>query len=148
MYPRFFDAWRAGDYPKAFDNLHRYFDYTMQTRDKSYHQYALLHMAILQADFGLFGDAFASMNETIATARENQDISCLNFSMSWLDHLSKAYPNELQSAGYTGMLGNEREGLAFLKTKAKEMKMSNLVSSTILSEAKAILSSVRNDMSW
>jgi anaphase-promoting complex subunit 5 len=114
----------------------------MQARDKSYYQYALLHMAILQADFGLFGEAFAAMNETIATARENQDISCLNFSMSWLDHLSKAYPKELERAGYTGMLGSEREGLAFLKAKAKEMKMWNLVSSTILSEAKATLSTV------
>lgn len=122
--------------------MHRYFDYTMQARDKSYYQYALLHMAILQADFGLFGEAFAAMNETIATARENQDISCLNFSMSWLDHLSKAYPKELERAGYAGMLGSEREGLAFLKAKAKEMKMWNLVSSTILSEAKATLSTV------
>jgi anaphase-promoting complex subunit 5 len=116
----------------------------MQTRDKSYYQYALLHMAILQADFGLYADAFASMNETIATARENQDISCLNFSMSWLDHLSKAYPKELQDAGYAGMLGSEREGLALLKSKAKEMKMWQLVSSTILSEAKSILSTVCN----
>ncbi|GME39785.1 hypothetical protein GTA08_BOTSDO02237 [Neofusicoccum parvum] len=79
---KFFDAWRAGDYTSSFDNLHRYFDYTMQTRDKTYYQYALLHMAILQADFGCFSEAIAAMNETIATARENQDMSCLNFSLS------------------------------------------------------------------
>ena len=114
----------------------------MQVRDKTHYQYALLHMAILQADFGFYGEAFAAMNETITTARENQDMSCLNFSMSWLDHFSKAYPKELERAGYAGMLGREHEGLAFLKTKAHEMKMWNLVSSTILSEAKAFLSSV------
>jgi len=138
----FFDAWRAGDYTNAFENLHRYFDYTMQARDKSYYQYALLHMAIFQADFGCFGEAIAAMNETIATARENQDISCLNFSMSWLNHLCKAYPREMKHAGYGGMLGSDREGLAFLKAKAKETKMWSLLSSTMLSEAKAVLSAV------
>ncbi|KAL0261638.1 APC5 protein [Diplodia seriata] len=120
---KFFDAWRAGDYTSSFDNLHRYFDYTMQTRDKTYYQYALLHMAILQADFGCFSEAIAAMNETIATARENQDMNCLNFSLSWLNHLVKAYPKQIRASGYGGMLGSERDGLAFLKSKAKETKM-------------------------
>jgi len=31
---RFLSSWRAGDYPGSFDNLHRYFDYTMQHRDR------------------------------------------------------------------------------------------------------------------
>ncbi|QDS68475.1 hypothetical protein FKW77_010842 [Venturia effusa] len=138
---RFFDAWRAGDYSSAFENLHRYFDYTTHTRDKSYYQYALLHMAILQADFGCFSEAIAAMNETIATARENQDVSCLNFSLSWLNHLSKAYPKEMRRAGYVGMLSSESENLEFLKNKAKETKMWNLYSSTLLSETKLLLSS-------
>lgn len=138
----FFDAWRAGDYSSAFENLHRYFDYTTHTRDKSYYQYALLHMAILQADFGCFSEAIAAMNETIATARENQDVSCLNFSLSWLNHLSKAYPKEMKRAGYVGMLSSESENLEFLKNKAKETKMWNLYSSTLLSETKLLLSSV------
>ncbi|OJD37482.1 anaphase-promoting complex subunit 5 [Diplodia corticola] len=138
---KFFDAWRAGDYTSSFDNLHRYFDYTMQTRDKTYYQYALLHMAILQADFGCFSEAIAAMNETIATARENQDMGCLNFSLSWLNHLAKAYPKQIRASGYGGMLGSERDGLAFLKSKAKETKMWSLLSSTLLSEAKMLLSS-------
>ncbi|OMP88746.1 Anaphase-promoting complex subunit 5 [Diplodia seriata] len=137
---KFFDAWRAGDYTSSFDNLHRYFDYTMQTRDKTYYQYALLHMAILQADFGCFSEAIAAMNETIATARENQDMNCLNFSLSWLNHLVKAYPKQIRASGYGGMLGSERDGLAFLKSKAKETKMWSLLSSTLLSEAKMLLS--------
>ncbi|KKY28967.1 putative anaphase-promoting complex protein [Diplodia seriata] len=74
----------------------------MQTRDKTYYQYALLHMAILQADFGCFSEAIAAMNETIATARENQDMNCLNFSLSWLNHLVKAYPKQIRASGYGG----------------------------------------------
>ncbi|KAF2735130.1 hypothetical protein EJ04DRAFT_220174 [Polyplosphaeria fusca] len=132
---KFFDAWRAGDYTTAFDNLHRYYDYAMQTREKHHYQYALLHMAILHADFGCFGEAIAAINETISTARENQDLTCLNFSLSWLNHMSKAYPKQMKGAGYMGMLGSERDGLTFLKTKAKESKMHNLLSATLLNEA-------------
>ncbi|KAI9689182.1 MAG: anaphase promoting complex subunit 5 [Bathelium mastoideum] len=137
---RFFDAWRAGDYTSSFDNLHRYFDYTMSTKDKTYYQYALLHMAVLQADFGCFSEAHAAMQETIATARENQDMNCLNFSLSWLHHLSKAYPGQMRAAGYAGITGSEREGLEFLEAKAKESKSWSLHSSTLLSLAKLTLS--------
>ncbi|KAL9082481.1 MAG: hypothetical protein Q9165_008884 [Trypethelium subeluteriae] len=136
----FYDAWRAGDYTSAFDNLHRYFDYTMSVRDKTYYQYALLHMAVLQADFGCFGEAYAAMQETIATARENQDMSCLNFSLSWLYHLSKAYPSQMKAAGYREVIGSEREGLEFLESKARDDKMWNLLSSTLLSQTKLGLS--------
>ncbi|KAF2867178.1 anaphase-promoting complex subunit 5-domain-containing protein [Massariosphaeria phaeospora] len=138
---KFFDAWKAGDYTSAFDNLHRYYDYAMQTREKIHYQYALLHMAILQADFGCFGEAIAAINETIATARENQDMTCLNFSLSWLNHMSKAYPRQMKGAGYMGMLGSERDGLTFLKAKAKETRMYNLLSATLLNEAKLCLAS-------
>lgn len=142
MSDRFFDAWRAGDYASSFDNLHRYFDYTMQTRDKTYYQYALLHMAVLQADFGCFPEAIAAMNEAIATARENQDMGCLNFALSWLNHLSKAFPKQMKGAGYGGMVGSEKDGLTFLKSKAKESRMWSLLSSTLLSEARLELSNV------
>lgn len=139
---RFFDAWKAGDYTSAFDNLHRYYDYAMQTREKIHYQYALLHMAILQADFGCFGEAIAAINETIVTARENQDMACLNFSLNWLSHMSKAYPNQMRTVGYMGLLGSERDGLLFLKSKAKETKMFHLLSATLLDEAKACLTTV------
>ena len=139
---RFFDAWRAGDYHSSFDNLHRYFDYTMSMRDKTYYQYALLHMAVLQADFGCFSEAYAAMQETIATARENQDMNCLNFSLSWLHHLSKAYPRQMRDAGYKGITGSEREGLEFLEAKAKEGRSWSLLSSTLLSLTKLTLSNV------
>jgi anaphase-promoting complex subunit 5 len=114
----------------------------MQTRDKIHYQYALLHMAILHAEFGCLSEAVAAINETIATARENQDMSCLNFSLGWLNHMSKAYPKQMKKAGYMGLIGSERDGLAFLKQKAKETKMYNLLSSTLLNEAKLGLSNV------
>jgi anaphase-promoting complex subunit 5 len=139
---QFFDAWKAGDYTSAFDNLHRYYDYAMQTREKIHYQYALLHMAILQADFGCFGEAIAAINETIATARENQDMTCLSFSLSWLNHMAKAYPKQMKGVGYMSMLGTERDALTFLKAKAKEAKMYNLLSATLLNEAKLSLTTV------
>lgn len=139
---RFFDAWKAGDYTSAFDNLHRYYDYAMQTREKIHYQYALLHMAILQADFGCFGEAVAAINETIATARESQDMTCLSFSLSWLNHMNKAYPKQMKGAGYMSMLGSERDALTFLKAKARELKMYNLLSATLLNEAKLSLATV------
>ena len=140
---QFFDAWKAGDYTSAFDNLHRYYDYAMQTREKIHYQYALLHMAILQADFGCFGEAIAAINETIATARENQDMTCLSFSLSWLNHMAKAYPKQMKGVGYMSMLGTERDALTFLKAKAKEAKMYNLLSATLLNEAKLSFMTVR-----
>ncbi|KAL5113826.1 APC5 protein [Pleosporales sp. CAS-2024a] len=136
---QFFDAWKAGDYTSSFDNLHRYYDYATQTREKIYYQYALLHMAILQADFGCFGEAIAAITETIATARENHDMTCLSFSLSWLNHMAKAYPKQMKSAGYTSMLGSERDVLTFLKAKAKDAKMYNLLGATLLNEAKLSL---------
>ncbi|KAE8139658.1 anaphase-promoting complex subunit 5-domain-containing protein [Aspergillus pseudotamarii] len=135
-YLRFLDAWRAGDYPSSFDNLHRYFDYTMHSRDRSSYQYALLNLAILQADFGCYGEAVSAMQEAVSIARESHDMNCLNFCMSWLYHFGKAFPEQMKDVQNTGMLGNEKEGLAFLKAKAKETEMWSLLSTTLLSEAK------------
>lgn len=76
---RFFDAWRAGAYQDAIDALHRYFDYSMEGYGslhniKTYHQYALLHLAVLHADFGCFEEAISAMNECIATGTHSQSI--------------------------------------------------------------------------
>lgn len=139
---RFLDAWRAGDYPSSFDNLHRYFDYTMHSRDRSSYQYALLNLAILQADFGCYGEAVSAMQEAVSIARESHDLNCLNFCMSWLYHFGKAFPEHMRDVENTGMLGNEKEGLAFLKAKAKETEMWSLLSTTLLSEAKLELQNV------
>lgn len=139
----FLDAWKSGDYPSSFDSLHRYFDYTMQSRDRSLYQYALLNLAILQADFGCFSEAVTAMQETIATARENHDMPCLNYSLSWLYQFGRTHLEEMAEIQKNGVLGSEKEALSFLKAKAKESNMWTLLSTTLLSEAKLTLSNVR-----
>jgi anaphase-promoting complex subunit 5 len=135
-YLSFLDSWRAGDYYSAFDNLHRYFDYAMQTRDRAFYQYALLSLAILQADFGCHSEALPAMQEAIATARENKDTTCLNFCMSWVYHFGRSFPGEVNAIRDSGILGSEVEGLAFLKSRARDAEMWSLLNTTLLSEAK------------
>jgi anaphase-promoting complex subunit 5 len=119
----------------------------MQNRDRMFYQYALLNLAILQADFGSYSEAVAAMQEAISTAREHKDMNCLNFCLSWLYHFGKAFPNETHDIHKSGMLGTEKEGLAFLKAKAKESEMWSLLSTSLLSEAKLGLQNVR-PMEW
>ncbi|CAM1501670.1 Fc.00g036540.m01.CDS01 [Cosmosporella sp. VM-42] len=138
-YLNFLDAWRAGDYPTAFDFLHRYFDYTMQNRDRLFYQYALMNLAVLQADFGCHKEAVAAMLETVSTARENRDMTCLNFALNWLFHFGRAHPDLVQDLESSSMLGTGKESLAFLRVKAKETGMWTLWSSVLLSEAKLSL---------
>lgn len=76
------------------------------------------------------------MQETINTARENKDMACLNFSLSWLYHFHKAHPQDCPDVIPSRM---ERESLQFLKAKAKEGGMHHLQSMAHLSEAKQIL---------
>ena len=143
MLLRFLDAWRSGDYPSSFDSLHQYFDYTMHNRDRTFYQYALLNLAILHADFGCCSEALSAMHEAISTARENNDMGCLNYSLSWLYHFGKAHPKEMGNFRRNGFLSTEKESLVFLKAKAKETSMWGLLSTSLLSEAKLALSNVR-----
>ncbi|KAK5998929.1 Anaphase-promoting complex subunit 5-like protein [Cladobotryum mycophilum] len=138
-YLTFLDAWRAGDYPTAFDYLHRYFDYTMQYRDRLFYQYALMNLAVLQADFGCYKEAVAAMLETVTTARENRDMTCLNFALNWLFHFGRAHPDLVRGLESDSLLGAGKETLAFLRVKAKETGMWTLWSSVLLSEAKLCL---------
>ena len=111
----------------------------MHNRDRTFYQYALLNLAILQADFGCFSEAIAAIQETIATARENKDMGCLNYSLSWLYHFGKAHPEEIGEVQNSGVLGTDKEALAFLRAKAKETSMWSLLSMSLLSEAKLAL---------
>lgn len=108
----------------------------MQNRDRLFYQYALMNLAVLQADFGCFDEAVAVMLETVSTARENKDMACLNFALNWLYHFGKTHPKLLTGFEATNLLGTEREGIAFLRAKAKETGMWALWSSSLLSEAK------------
>ncbi|KAK3331090.1 putative APC5 protein [Apodospora peruviana] len=140
-YLNFSDAWRSGDYPTSFDYLHRYFDYTMQNRDRLFYQYALMNLAIVQSDFGCHKEAVATMLEAVSTARENRDMTCLNFALNWFFHFGKHHPQLVQELENNSMLGSGKESLAFLRVKAKETGMWILWSSALLSEAKACMSS-------
>ncbi|TQW01172.1 anaphase-promoting complex protein [Cordyceps javanica] len=135
-YLSFLNAWRAGDYPSAFELLHRYFDYTMQYRDRLFYQYALMNLAVLQADFGCHRDAVTTMLETVTTARENRDMTCLNFALNWLFHFGRAHPKLVRELESNSLLGAGKESLTYLRIKAKESGMGALWSSVLLSEAK------------
>ena len=110
----------------------------MQSKDRAFYQYALLSLAVLQADFNCFDAAIKAMQEAIATARENKDMNCLNFCLSWLYHIGKAHPETAEKV----KIGSEKEGLVFLKAKAKETGMWSLLSTSLLSEAKLGLQNV------
>ncbi|TLS22077.1 uncharacterized protein PpBr36_09390 [Pyricularia pennisetigena] len=140
-YLSFLEAWRSGDYPTSFDYLHRYFDYTMQNRDRLFYQYALLNLAVLQADFGCFEEALSAMLETVTTARENRDNACLNFALNWLFQFGKSHPNLVRDLEKGSMLGFGKETLVFLRVKAKEVGSWTLWSAALLSEAKLALTS-------
>jgi len=114
----------------------------MHNRDRTFYQYALLNLAILHADFGCYSEAVAAMQETISIARENNDMGCLNYSLSWLYHFRKAHPEYVDEVQRKGVLGTDKEALAFLKAKAKETSMWSLLSTSLLSEAKLALSNV------
>lgn len=111
--------------------------------DRSAYQFALLNLAIIQADFECFSEAISAVQEAVAIARESHDMNCLNFCMSWLYHFGKAFPEQMREVQNSGMLGNEKEGLAFLKAKSKETDMWSLMSTTLLSEAKLEMQQVR-----
>ncbi|KLU90670.1 anaphase-promoting complex protein [Magnaporthiopsis poae ATCC 64411] len=138
-YVSFLEAWRSGDYSTSFDYLHRYFDYTMQNRDRLFYQYALLNLAVLQADFGCHKEAVLAMLETVSTARENKDNACLNFSLNWLFQFGRSRPHLVRDLESGSMLGAGNATLAFLRFKAKELRSWTLWSSALLSEAKVTL---------
>lgn len=114
----------------------------MQMGEKGLYQYALLNLAILHADFGCVSEANSALQEAIATARENHDLPCLNYSLSWFQQFWRTRPQESTDIHKKGGLGSEKEALSFLKTKAKESNMWTLLSTTLLSEAKLLLSKV------
>ncbi|KXL47441.1 hypothetical protein M433DRAFT_64178 [Acidomyces richmondensis BFW] len=142
----FFEHWKAGQYTMALENLHRYFDYSLNTKPgtenmRVYYQYALLHLSVLHADFDCWEESVEAMNECIATARENHDVACLNFALSWLLCLCQAKPAILKApfSNISGLTGNgpgEQDEIAFLKAKAKETRHWSLLSGTSLEEAK------------
>ena len=111
----------------------------MQNKDGLFYQYGLLNLAALQADFGCHREAVTAMLETVSTARENKDMSCLNFALNWLFHFGRAHPQFVSELESNSMLESGRESLAFLRVKARETGMWMLWSSALLSEARMFL---------
>jgi len=75
----FFEHWKAGQYTMALENLHRYFDYSLNTKTgtenmRVYYQYALLHLSVLHADFDCWEESVEAMDECIATGEWIQTI--------------------------------------------------------------------------
>ncbi|EMR09321.1 hypothetical protein PNEG_02278 [Pneumocystis murina B123] len=133
-YVKFLDSWRSGDYRTSFDYLFRYFDYTMRNRDKTGYQYALLDLAMLQADFYCNKEAIWAIQESIDTARENKDHACLNYALSFLTEFQRK-----ETEGITGQGVSDEQVLNYLLLKTKETKMVHLQTVTFLAEAKRAL---------
>jgi anaphase-promoting complex subunit 5 len=108
----------------------------MQNRDRQFYQYALMNLAVLQSDFGCYKEAVAAMLETVSTARENRDMTCLNFALNWLFHFGRANPKLVRELESDSLLGTGKESLAYLRVKAKETHMANMWISVLISEAK------------
>lgn len=114
---------------------------------KALYHYALLNLAILQEDFGSYPSALAAIQEAISTAREAKDMQCLNFCMTWLYQFGKAHPElVIEGGGGVGVGGSEKEGLVFLKAKAKETEMWSMLSTLFLSEGKMELMNVSREI--
>lgn len=111
----------------------------MQSRDRFFYHYALMNLAVLQSDFGCYKEAVAAMLETVSTARESRDMTCLNFALNWLFHFGRARPELVKELESNSTLGSGKESLAFLRVKAKETGMWSLWSSVLISEAKLAL---------
>lgn len=108
----------------------------MQNSDREHYHYALLNLAVLQADFGCYKDAVSTMLETIATAREKRDQNCLNFALNFFYNFGLQHPHLVEDLEASSMSATGRETLAFLRVKAKETGMWSTWSSALLSEAK------------
>lgn len=133
-YVKFLDSWRSGDYRTSFDYLFRYFDYTMRNRDKTGYQYALLDLAMLQADFYCNKEAIWAIQESIDTARENKDHACLNYALSFLTEFQRK-----EAESIAGQSISDEQVLNYLSLKTKETKMVHLQAMTFLAEARKVL---------
>ncbi|OIW30589.1 anaphase-promoting complex protein [Coniochaeta ligniaria NRRL 30616] len=143
-YLSFLDAWRRGDYTAALEYMHSYFDNTVLDPKTPYHPYAMLNMAICNAEFGCFGEAVTSILQCVTTARENKDTQCLNYALNWLYHFTQQHPQYAKDIEAANTLGNGREGLAYLRVRAQDVGMWVLCSAALLGEAKLILHNGEN----
>ncbi|GME81787.1 unnamed protein product [Ambrosiozyma monospora] len=118
-YIGYLECLQVGDYEGSFKSLHRYFDYMMSSRQQLFSHYALLSLATLHAFFGSDTEALRGIDEAIAVARENKDLDCLNYLLTWLFNFLRDRPNldsKVRDKVYRDQI------LQFLKLKTKENK--------------------------
>jgi anaphase-promoting complex subunit 5 len=119
--------------------MHSYFDNTVLDPRTPYHPYAMLNMAICNADFGCFGEAVSSILQCVSTARENRDTQCLNYALNWLYHFTQQHPQYVKDIEAANTLGSGKEGLAYLRGRSKDIGMWVLCTAALLGEAKLCL---------
>lgn len=119
--------------------MHSYFDNAVLDPKTPYHPYAMLNLAICNAEFGCFGEAVTSILQCVATARENKDTQCLNYALNWLYHFAQQHPEHARRIEAANTLGSGREGLAYLRVRARDVGMWVLCGAALLGEAKLML---------
>ncbi|ANZ75821.1 BA75_02458T0 [Komagataella pastoris] len=122
-YVQYLEHLKGNEYQGAFDSLHRYFDYMMSNKQQAFYHYALLSLATLHASFGSDKEALRAINEAILVARENKDLNCLNYLLTWLLNFLKDKP-DLFDKDVTS--SSKDQILHFLKLKTKENKNHSL----------------------
>ncbi|KAH3678384.1 hypothetical protein WICMUC_001401 [Wickerhamomyces mucosus] len=129
-YIHYLECLREADYEGAFNYLHRYFDYMMSYRRTAFYHYALLSLATLYATFNCDGEAIRAMEESISVARENKDVECLNFLLTWLFNYLKDRPN-LTHEFYV----SNDQLLQFLKSRTSNESFKSLHTTAYQSDA-------------
>ncbi|GAV28826.1 hypothetical protein PMKS-002303 [Pichia membranifaciens] len=119
------NSWRQADYDKSFDSLHRYFDYMMSNRRQYFYHYALLALATLHGSFGANKEALRAIDEAILVARENKDLDCLNYLLTWLLNFIISKPQHFVKLKDHP---SRSEIMDFLRLKTKETKNLSLQS--------------------
>jgi anaphase-promoting complex subunit 5 len=119
--------------------VHNYFDNTVTDPKTPYHAYAMLNLAICNAEFGCFSEAVTSILQCVTTARENRDTECLNYALNWLYHFTQQHPQYVKDIEAANTLGDGKEGLAYLRVRAKDVGMWVLSAAALLGEAKLCL---------
>lgn len=135
-YVQYLDAFRDKDYEAAFDHLHRYYDYTMNSKGRTHYQYALFTLATLQAEFSFYSEAMRAVEEAITVARENKDNHCLTYILAWLYSFLQAHPD----CEVPDSLSSMDQISQFLRNKASSTSYA-LYSLAYQSEAEQIMSS-------
>ncbi|CAN6599739.1 hypothetical protein TRVA0_001S07734 [Trichomonascus vanleenenianus] len=89
---KYLDACQNREYELAFEFLHRFYDYMIDSKGRTHYQYALFALAIIHSEFGEGAESIKAARESIAVSRENTDTNCLIQIISWLKIFLKIHP--------------------------------------------------------